>query len=225
MIPRKPGRARDRPVARAGRPGQGHGDIIPRGVSYQRPQHELLLGLGQYCVDAGLIFCQAGTLGRVGLPLALSLHLAQGILSRSSQQSLIFGVSVPRCLPDSPDEVLKLTSRYLDPDPSVWVDPHLALSPDETHPMTELPEPGVLARAVLPRVRRTAVDSDLQPDMSLIGLVDGVDPGDRAGIAPEGIRIIDHAVPSVAPVRKRHPGRGFRQLERRRVDRGMPGAS
>jgi len=32
-------------------------------------------------------------------------------------------------------------------------------------------------------------------------------------------------VPSVAPVRKRHPGRGFRQLARRRADRGMPGAS
>jgi hypothetical protein len=64
-------------------------------------------------------------------------------------------------LPDSPDEVLKLTLRYLDPDPSVWVDPHLALSPYETHPMTELPEPGVLARAVLPQARPTAADGDL----------------------------------------------------------------
>jgi hypothetical protein len=40
-------------------------------------QHELLLGLGQYRVDASLIFCQAGTLGRVGL------RLAQGIFSPS----------------------------------------------------------------------------------------------------------------------------------------------
>ena len=32
-------------------------------------------------------------------------------------------------------------------------------------------------------------------------------------------------VPSVAPVRKRHPGRSFRQLARRRADRGMPGTS
>jgi len=44
-------------------------------------QHELLFGLGQYCVDAGLIFCQAGTLGRVGQPLVLSLRLASGPLS------------------------------------------------------------------------------------------------------------------------------------------------
>ena len=44
-------------------------------------QHELLLGLGQYCVDAGLIFCQAGTLGRVGQPLVLTLRLASGPLS------------------------------------------------------------------------------------------------------------------------------------------------
>ncbi len=65
-------------------------------------QHELLLGLGQYRVDAGLIFCQAGTPGRVGLPLALSLRLALGLLSPPGQQSLIFGVRVPRRLPDSP---------------------------------------------------------------------------------------------------------------------------
>jgi hypothetical protein len=136
------------------------GSTSDQGLEAAR-QHELLLGLARYRVDAGLIFCQAGTLGRFGLPLALSLRLAQGILSPSSQQSLIFGVSVPRCLPDSPDEVLKLTLRYLDPDPSVWVDPHLALSPYETHPMTELPEPGVLARAVLPQARPTAADGDL----------------------------------------------------------------
>jgi hypothetical protein len=30
-------------------------------------QHELLFGLSQHCVYAGLIFCQAGTLGRVCL--------------------------------------------------------------------------------------------------------------------------------------------------------------
>ena len=59
-------------------------------------QHELLFGLGQHRVDAGLIFCQAATPGRVGLPLALSLRLAQGILSPPGQQSLIFGVSVLR---------------------------------------------------------------------------------------------------------------------------------
>ena len=32
-------------------------------------------------------------------------------------------------------------------------------------------------------------------------------------------------VPSVAPVRKRHPGRSFRQLARRQADRGVPGTS
>ena len=62
--------------------------------------------------------------------------------------------------------------------------------------MTEIPEPGVLARAVLPQARPTAADSDLQLDKSLIGLVDGADPGDRAGIVAEGIRGIDHAVHS-----------------------------
>ena len=39
-------------------------------------QHELLSGLGQYRVDAGLIFGQPATPGRIGLPLALSLRLA-----------------------------------------------------------------------------------------------------------------------------------------------------
>ncbi len=96
----------------------------------------------------------------------------------------------------APDEVLKLTSRDLDPDPSVWVGPHLALSPDETHPMAELPEPGVLARAVLPQARPAAADGDLQFDKSLARLVDGADPGDRAGIVAEGIRRVDHAVHS-----------------------------
>ena len=50
-------------------------------------QRELLLGLSQYRADAGLIFFQAGTPGRVGLPLALSLRLAQVILSLVSQHS------------------------------------------------------------------------------------------------------------------------------------------
>lgn len=124
-------------------------------------QHELLLGLSQYCFDAGLIFCQAGTPGRVGLPLALSLRLAQGMFLPPGQQSVIFGVSVPCCLPDSPDEVLKLTSRDVDSDPPVWVGPHLALVPGETQLMTELPVPGVLARAVLPQARPAAADGDL----------------------------------------------------------------
>jgi hypothetical protein len=160
------------------------------------PQHELLLGLGQYRVDAGLIFCQAGTLGRVGLPLALSLRVALDPLSPPGHQSLIFGVSVPRCLPDSPDEVLKLTLRDRDPDPSLWTGLHLALSPGETHPMTELPEPGVIARAVLPQARPAAADGDLQFDKSLAGLVDGADPGDHAGIVAGGLRGVDHAVHS-----------------------------
>src|SRR5207302_2988382 len=134
--------------------------------------------------------------GRVGLPLALSLRLAQAILSPPGQQSLIFGVSVPCRLPDSPDEVLKLTSRYLDPDLFVWVGPHLALPPDQTHPMTELPEPGVLARAVLPQARPAAADGDLQFDKSLAGLVDGADPGDRARIVARGMRGVDHAAHS-----------------------------
>jgi hypothetical protein len=142
----------------------------------------------EYCVDAGLIFCQAGTLGRVGLPLALSLRVALDPLSPPSHQSLIFGVSVPRRLPDRPDEVLKLTSRDRDPDRSVWVGRHLALVPGETHPMTELPEPGVLARPVLPQARPAAADGDLQFDQSLAWLVDGADPGDRTGIVAAGIR-------------------------------------
>jgi hypothetical protein len=159
-------------------------------------QHELLRGLGQYCVDSGLISCQAGTPSRIGLPLALSPRLARSILSPPGQQSLIFGVSVPRRLPDSPDEVLKLTSRDVEPDPSVWVGPHLAMSPDQTHPMTELPEPGVLARAVLPQARPAAADSDLHFDKSPAGLVNGADPGDRTGILAEGIWGVDHAVHS-----------------------------
>ena len=167
-----------------------------RGREAER-QHELLFGLSQHCVYAGLIFCQAGTPGQVGLPLALSLRLAQGILSPPGQQSLIFSVSVPRRLPDTPDEVLKLTSRDLHPDRSVRVGHHLALVPDETHPMTEIPEPGVLARAVLPQARPTTANGDLQFDQSLGGLVDGADPGDRAGIGAEGIRGVDHVVHSV----------------------------
>jgi hypothetical protein len=156
----------------------------------------LLLGLGQYCVDAGLIFCQADTLGRFGLRLAPGLRLALGVFAVAGHGSLVLGVGVPRCLPDSPDEVLKFASRDVEPDPSVWVDPHLALVPAETHPMTELPEPGVLARAVLLQVRPTAADGDLHFDQSFAGLVDGADPGDGAGIVPEGIWGVDHAVHS-----------------------------
>jgi len=187
------------------------GSTSDQGLEAAR-QHELLLGLGQYRVDAGLIFCQAGTLGRVGLPLPLSLRLAQRILSPPGQQSLIFSVSVPPRLPDSPDEVLKLTSRDLDPDPSVWVGPHLALSPDETHPMTELPEPGVLAWAVLPQARPTAADGDLKFDKSLAGLVDGADPGDRAGIVARGIRGVDHAIHSARRSSAATAGKGTKNL-------------
>ena len=134
---------------------------------------------------------------RVGLPLALRLRLVQGILSPPGQQGLIFGVSVPRRLPDTPDEVLNLTSRDLHPDPSLRGGPHLALVPDQTHPMTELPEPGVLARPVLPQGRRpTAADGNLHFDKSLAGLIDGADPGDCAGIVSEDIRGADHAVHS-----------------------------
>jgi hypothetical protein len=39
----------------------------------------------------------------------LCLCVALGPLSPPGHQSLVFGVSVPCCLPDSPDEVLKLT--------------------------------------------------------------------------------------------------------------------
>jgi len=156
----------------------------------------LLLGLGQYCVDAGLILCQAGTPGRVGLRLAPGLRLALGVFAVAGHGSLVLGVGVSRCLPDSPGEVLKLTSRDVEPDLSVWVDPHLALVPAETHPVMELPELGVLDRVVLPRARPAAADGDLQFDKSFAGLVDGADPGDRAGIVPEGIREVDHAVHS-----------------------------
>jgi hypothetical protein len=155
----------------------------------------LLFGLGQYCVDAGLIFCQAGTPGRVGLPLAMGLRIALDPSSPPDQQSLIFGVSVPRGLPDTPDKVLKLTSRDLHLDPSLRGGPHLALVPDQTHPMNELSEPGVLARPVLPQAcRATAADGDLHFDKTLAGLVDGADPGDRAGIVAEGIWRVQHAI-------------------------------
>lgn len=156
----------------------------------------LLLGLGQYRVDAGLIFRQAGTPGGVGLRLAPGLRLASGVFPVAGHGSLVVGVGVPHCLPDSPDEVLKLTSRDVEPDPPGWVDPHLALVPGETHPMAELPEPGVLARAILPQARPTAADGDLQFDESLAGLVDGADPGDHAGIVAEGIWRVHHAVHS-----------------------------
>ena len=102
----------------------------------------LLSGLGQYGVDAGLIFCQADTLGRVGLRLAPGLRLALGVFAVAGHGSLVLDVGIPHCLPDSPDEVFELTSRDVEPDPPVWVDPHLALVPVETHPMMELPEPG-----------------------------------------------------------------------------------
>jgi hypothetical protein len=149
----------------------------------------LLFGLGQNCVDASLIFCQAGTPGRVGLPLAMGPCIALDPFPPPGQQSLIFGVSVPRRLPNTPDEVLKLISRDLHPDPSLRGAPHLALLPDQTHSMTELPEPGVLARPVLPRAARpTAANGDLHFDKPLAGLVDSADPGDRAGIVAEGTR-------------------------------------
>jgi hypothetical protein len=60
----------------------------------------------------------------------------------AGQQGLIIGVRVPRGLPDTPDGVLKLTSRDRHPDPSLWGGPHLAAVPDQTHPMNEFPEPG-----------------------------------------------------------------------------------
>ena len=148
-------------------------------------QHELLFGLGQYGVDVGLIFRQAGTLGRVGLRLAPGLRLALGVFSVAGRKPAL-GVGVPHCLPDSPDEVFELTSRDVEPDPPVWVDPHLALVPAETHPMMELPEPGC-SMVVLPRARPAAADGDLQFDQSFAGLVDGADPGDGAGIVAEGI--------------------------------------
>ena len=174
---------------------------LPSGTERARASagngESLLFGLGQYFVDAGLIFCQAGTPGQVGLSLASSLRVPPSPLSPPDQQSLIFGVGVSRRLTDTPDEVLKLTSRDPHPDPSLRGGPHLALVPDQTHPMTELPEPGVLARPVLPQARRpTAADSDLHFHKSLAGLVDGADPGDRAGIVAEGIWRVHHAVHS-----------------------------
>src|SRR5689334_2223464 len=92
-------------------------------------RYELPSGLGQYRVDAVLVFCQAGTPGRVGLALAPGLRVPPGPLSAASQHGLIVGVSVPGCLPDSPDEVLKLSSRNVEPDRPVRVGPHLALVP------------------------------------------------------------------------------------------------
>src|SRR5690242_18120323 len=124
-------------------------------------QHGLLFGLGQGRVDAGLIFCQAGAPGRVGLPLASSLRVALTPLPALGKHSLIMGVGVLGCLPDSPHEVLKLTSRDLYPDPPLRAPPHLALSPAETQPLMKLPVPGVLSRAVLPQARPAATDSDL----------------------------------------------------------------
>jgi hypothetical protein len=41
--------------------------------------------------------------------------------------------------------------------------------------MTELPVPGVLARAVLPQARPAAADGDLHFDESLAGFADGAD--------------------------------------------------
>jgi hypothetical protein len=111
------------PKSSGGKPTPTADNTRDRGREAAR-QHELLFGLGQYRVDAGLIFCQAGTPGQVGLPLALSLRVVLGPLSPPGQQSLIFSVSVSCRLPDRPDEVLKLTSRDLEPDPSVWVGPH-----------------------------------------------------------------------------------------------------
>jgi hypothetical protein len=78
-------------------------------------------------------------------------------------------------LPDSPDEVLNLTSRDVDPDPSARAGLHLALVPGQTQLMTELPVPGVLARAVLPQARPAAADGDLHFDESLAGFADGAD--------------------------------------------------
>jgi len=183
------------PKSSGGKPTRTAASTRDRGREAAQ-QHELLFGLGQYGVDADLIFCQAGTLGRVGLRLAPGLRLASGVFSVAGHGSLVLGVGVPHCLPDSPDEVFKLTSRDVEPDPPVWVDPHLALVPAETHPMMELPEPGVLDRVVLPRARPAAADGDLQFDQSFAGLVDGADPGDGAGIVPEGIWGVDHAVHS-----------------------------
>jgi hypothetical protein len=145
-------------------------------------QHELLFGPGQGRIDAGLIFCQAGAPSRVGQPFTSSLRVTLGPFPVLGKHSLIEGVSIPYCLPESPDEVLKLISRDLDPDPSLWVPSHLALSPAKTQPVTELCVPGVLGRAVLPQARPAAAYGDLHFDKCLAGLIDGADPGDRAGI-------------------------------------------
>src|SRR5580704_15736483 len=152
----------------------------------------------------------------------MGLSIALDPLSPLGQQSLIFSVSVPRRLPDTPDEVLKLTSRDRHPDPSLRGGPHLALVPDQTHPMTELPEPGVLARPVLPQASRpTAADGDLHFDKSLAGLVDSADPSYRAGIVAEGTRKVHHAVHSAWPWRARYPATArYRAL--RPVHRGGP---
>ena len=155
-----------------------------------------LLGLGQYRVDASLIFCQAATPGRwPGRPGPRDGPApGAGRVRGSGHGSLVLGVGVPCCLPDSPGEVFELISRDVEPDPSVRVDPHLALVPAETHLMAELPEPRVLDRVVLPRARPAAGDGDLQLDKPLAGLVDGADPGNGAGIVAEAIRGVDHAV-------------------------------
>ena len=71
------------------------------------------------------------------------------------------------------------------------------LTAGETHPMTELPEPGVFARAVLPQARPAAADGDLQSGKSLAGLVDGADPGDRAGI----VAVDADPAPAGTPIR------------------------
>ena len=174
----------------------GFRSVLARGW-HGRGERPLLFGLGQYFVNAGLIFRQAATPGRVGPPLAMGLRIALDPFSPPGQQSLIFGVRVPRRLPDTPDEVLKLISRDSHPDPSLRGGLHLAMVPDQTHPMNELAEPGVLARAVLPQASRTtATDGDLHFDKSLAGLIDGANPGDRAGIVADGARRVDHAIHS-----------------------------
>jgi hypothetical protein len=139
----------------------------------------------------------------------LSLCVVLGPLSALGKHGLIFGVSIPCCLPKSSDEVLKLTSRDLDPDPSLWAPPHLALSPAETQPMMELREPGVLAGAVLPQAHPAATYGDLHFDKSLAGLVDGADPGDRAGI---GVGGVDHAIHSARRGSAATAGKGIKNL-------------
>jgi hypothetical protein len=143
---------------------------------------EHLFGLGQYCVNAGLILCYAGTLGRFGLRLAL------GLFSLLGKESLIIGVNVPRGLPDSPDEVFDLTSRDGDPHPSVRAErPRGTRSPDAKHVSMEPHEPGVLARLILPRalrtVRRGATargENVARPRPAMVGV-------SRAYAAPAGV--------------------------------------